>query len=83
MTRGFVSCILAGRELYYSAYGTAVCMCPDGTIEGDDDLDDDVCEPILGKSLQCPPGQVFWSVFYTSKLKMLAYFVMNYIILIA
>ncbi|KAB7495732.1 hypothetical protein Anas_07785, partial [Armadillidium nasatum] len=49
-----------GRELYYSAFGTAVCMCPDGTIEGDDDLDDDVCEPVLGKSLQCLPGQVFW-----------------------
>lgn len=49
-----------GRELYISSYGTPVCSCPDGTYEGDDDLDDDVCEPILGQILNCPPNQVFW-----------------------
>ncbi|RXG53262.1 hypothetical protein Avbf_17177 [Armadillidium vulgare] len=47
----------AGRELYRSAFGTAVCTCPDGTIEGADDLDKDVCEPLLGKSLKCLPDQ--------------------------
>ena len=50
--------IPAGRELYISSYGTPVCSCPDGTYEGDDDLDDDVCEPILGQIPNCPPGQV-------------------------
>ncbi|KAF2356777.1 hypothetical protein FHG87_012467 [Trinorchestia longiramus] len=49
-----------GRELYESSYGTPVCQCPDGTYEGDDDLDDDVCEPILGQIANCPAGQVFW-----------------------
>nr|XP_045592971.1 uncharacterized protein LOC123754540 [Procambarus clarkii] len=49
-----------GRQLYHTAYGTPVCQCPDGTYEGDDDLDDDVCEPILGQTLTCPAGQVLW-----------------------
>lgn len=49
-----------GRELYESSYGTPVCQCPDGTYEGDEDLDDDVCEPLLGQIPNCPAGQVFW-----------------------
>ncbi|XP_042879701.1 collagen alpha-1(I) chain-like [Penaeus japonicus] len=49
-----------GRQLYQTSFGTPVCQCPDGTYEGDDDLDDDVCEPLLGQTLLCPPGQVFW-----------------------
>jgi len=49
-----------GRELYVSAFGSPVCQCPDGTLEGDDDLDDDVCDPVLLPSLTCPAGQVFW-----------------------
>ncbi|KAK8392052.1 hypothetical protein O3P69_017579 [Scylla paramamosain] len=49
-----------GRHLYQTAYGTPVCQCPDGTYEGDDDLDDDVCDPILGRTLSCPPNQVLW-----------------------
>lgn len=48
----------AGRQLYQTSFGTPVCQCPDGTYEGDDDLDDDVCEPLLGQTLLCPPGQV-------------------------
>ncbi|XP_047488200.1 collagen alpha-1(III) chain-like [Penaeus chinensis] len=49
-----------GRQLYQTSFGTPVCQCPDGTYEGDDDLDDDVCEPLLGQTLLCQPGQVFW-----------------------
>ncbi|XP_068235975.1 uncharacterized protein [Palaemon carinicauda] len=49
-----------GRELYETMYGTPICQCPDGTYEGDDDLDDDVCEPLLGQTPSCPPGQIFW-----------------------
>ncbi|KAK4299730.1 hypothetical protein Pmani_028000 [Petrolisthes manimaculis] len=49
-----------GRQLYQSAYGTPICQCPDGTYEGDDDLDDDVCDPLLGRTLSCPPNQVLW-----------------------
>ncbi|XP_069941748.1 spidroin-2-like [Cherax quadricarinatus] len=49
-----------GRQMYSSAFGTPVCQCPDGTYEGDDDLDDDVCDPILGQTLSCQPGQVLW-----------------------
>lgn len=49
-----------GRHLYQTAYGTPVCQCPDGTYEGDDDLDDDVCDPLLGRTLNCPPNQVLW-----------------------
>ncbi|XP_050717645.1 collagen alpha-2(VIII) chain-like [Eriocheir sinensis] len=49
-----------GRQLYQTSYGTPVCQCPDGTYEGDDDLDDDVCDPLLGQTLSCPPGQVLW-----------------------
>ncbi|CAL4064858.1 unnamed protein product, partial [Meganyctiphanes norvegica] len=46
-----------GRVLSTTAYGTPVCGCPDGTYESDDDLDDDVCEPILSEILTCPKGQ--------------------------
>ncbi|CAL4118003.1 unnamed protein product, partial [Meganyctiphanes norvegica] len=49
-----------GRVLSTTAYGTPVCGCPDGTYESDDDLDDDVCEPILSEILSCPKGQIFW-----------------------
>ncbi|XP_042221960.1 uncharacterized protein LOC121866384 isoform X2 [Homarus americanus] len=49
-----------GRQLFTTSYGTPVCGCPDGTYEEDDDLDDDVCEPVLGHISNCPPGQVFW-----------------------
>lgn len=49
-----------GRQLFSTGYGTPVCGCPDGTYEEDDDLDDDVCEPILGHISDCPAGQVFW-----------------------
>ncbi|XP_069974501.1 collagen alpha-1(I) chain [Penaeus vannamei] len=49
-----------GRQLYQTSFGTPVCQCPTGTYEGDDDLDDDVCEPLLGQTLLCPQGQVFW-----------------------
>lgn len=49
-----------GRELFETMYGTPICQCPDGTYEGDDDLDDDVCEPLLGQTPSCPPGQIFW-----------------------
>lgn len=48
----------AGRQLYQTSFGTPVCQCPTGTYEGDDDLDDDVCEPLLGQTLLCPQGQV-------------------------
>ncbi|KAK8384274.1 hypothetical protein O3P69_009204 [Scylla paramamosain] len=49
-----------GRQLYQTAYGTPLCQCPDGTYEADDDLDDDVCQPLLGTSISCPSGQVLW-----------------------
>ncbi|XP_071524338.1 uncharacterized protein [Panulirus ornatus] len=49
-----------GRQLFTTSFGTPVCGCPDGTYEEDDDLDDDVCEPILGKISDCPSGEVFW-----------------------
>nr|XP_053630499.1 uncharacterized protein LOC128687193 isoform X1 [Cherax quadricarinatus] len=49
-----------GRQLFTTSYGSPVCGCPDGTYEEDDDLDDDVCEPILGHISDCPPGEVFW-----------------------
>ncbi|RXG62348.1 hypothetical protein Avbf_15583 [Armadillidium vulgare] len=60
--------IVAGRELYRSGFGTAVCSCPDGTIEGADDLDRDVCEPILGKSLQCLPEQLEMLALFPNEL---------------
>ncbi|KAK7081400.1 hypothetical protein SK128_016386 [Halocaridina rubra] len=52
----------AGRQLYATAFGTPICQCPTGTYEGDDDYDDDVCEPLLGQTMAntCPPGEVFW-----------------------
>lgn len=34
-----------------------MCGCPDGTYEEEDDLDEDVCEPVLGHN-DCPTGQV-------------------------
>ncbi|XP_045126713.1 uncharacterized protein LOC123513545 [Portunus trituberculatus] len=48
-----------GRQLFTNGFGSSVCGCPDGTYEEEDDLDDDVCEPLLGNN-DCPPGQVFW-----------------------
>ncbi|XP_042879702.1 uncharacterized protein LOC122258057 [Penaeus japonicus] len=49
-----------GRRLFTTGFGTPVCGCPDGTYEEDDDLDDDVCEPVLARLDGCPPGEVFW-----------------------
>ncbi|XP_071524342.1 uncharacterized protein [Panulirus ornatus] len=50
----------AGRDLYQTAFGTPVCQCPGGTYEGDLDLGDDLCLPILAPTPACPPGQVLW-----------------------
>ncbi|XP_037803360.1 uncharacterized protein LOC119597798 isoform X1 [Penaeus monodon] len=49
-----------GRRLFTTGFGTPVCGCPDGTYEEDDDLDDDVCEPVLARLSGCPAGEVFW-----------------------
>ncbi|XP_066940369.1 uncharacterized protein [Macrobrachium rosenbergii] len=55
-----------GRMLFTSSFGTPLCGCPDGTYEEDDDLDDNVCEPILGQIPNCPSGEVFWFTDFRS-----------------
>ncbi|XP_068236161.1 uncharacterized protein [Palaemon carinicauda] len=55
-----------GRMLFTSSFGTPLCGCPDGTYEEDDDLDDNVCEPILGQIPNCPVGEVFWFTDFRS-----------------
>ncbi|CAF4863563.1 unnamed protein product [Rotaria socialis] len=48
------------RELFLTAYGTAICDCPVGTVESSNGLNVVVCEPILSKGHFCKEGQVIW-----------------------
>ncbi|RXG52457.1 hypothetical protein Avbf_14267 [Armadillidium vulgare] len=50
----------SGRILFTSSFGSPVCGCPYGTYEEEPDLDEDVCQPVLGKLESCEPGEVYW-----------------------
>ncbi|XP_045126716.1 uncharacterized protein LOC123513550 [Portunus trituberculatus] len=45
------------QELFQTAFGTPICQCPDGFLEGTGGS----CVPPLTPTHTCPPAQVLWS----------------------